>query len=183
MSLLYQYYWFSAFAVITTPSFDGLSPLACSHSEFIWKQESYRQSDGGSALSQGRYLHRTTQTHKKRIQTSVPQVGFEPTMPVFGRSKTSYAKTAWPLLSIRWLVVNLAFGCLHHLLVESIVDVSEVHIASIFRLGVCTVGECIYRFVFLREHRNSSILPNLTPKREAECAPRNVDKTVHIYTV
>jgi hypothetical protein len=44
--------------------------------------------DGGPALSQGRYLHRTTQTQKKRRQTSIPWVGFEPTIPVFQRAKT-----------------------------------------------------------------------------------------------
>jgi hypothetical protein len=33
--------------------------------------------------SQGRYLYRTTQTQNKRTQTSMPRVGFEPTIPVF----------------------------------------------------------------------------------------------------
>jgi hypothetical protein len=32
--------------------------------------------------------HRTTQTQNKRTQTSMPQVGFEPTIPVFERAKT-----------------------------------------------------------------------------------------------
>jgi hypothetical protein len=31
--------------------------------------------------------HRTTQTQNKRIYTSMPQVEFEPTIPVFERSK------------------------------------------------------------------------------------------------
>jgi hypothetical protein len=34
---------------------------------------------------------RTTQQQNKRTQTSVPQVGFEPTIPVFERAKTFYA--------------------------------------------------------------------------------------------
>jgi hypothetical protein len=38
--------------------------------------------------SQGRYLHRTTQTQNKRTQTSMPLAGFEPTIPVFKRPKT-----------------------------------------------------------------------------------------------
>jgi hypothetical protein len=38
--------------------------------------------------SQGRYLNRTTKTQKKRRQTSMPRVGFEPTIPVFERAKT-----------------------------------------------------------------------------------------------
>jgi hypothetical protein len=32
--------------------------------------------------------HRTSQTQNKRIQTSIPQVGFEPANPVFEPSKT-----------------------------------------------------------------------------------------------
>jgi hypothetical protein len=34
---------------------------------------------------------RTTQTQNKRIQTSTPRVGFEPTTPVFERAKTAHA--------------------------------------------------------------------------------------------
>jgi hypothetical protein len=41
--------------------------------------------------SQGRYLHRTTQTQNNLTQTSMPRVGFEPTIPVFERAKTVYA--------------------------------------------------------------------------------------------
>jgi hypothetical protein len=43
--------------------------------------------NGSSALSQGRYLHREIKTQKKRGQTSVPRVGFEPMVPVFERAK------------------------------------------------------------------------------------------------
>jgi hypothetical protein len=35
--------------------------------------------------------HRTTQTQNKRTQTSMPQVGFEPTIPVFEPTKTVHA--------------------------------------------------------------------------------------------
>jgi hypothetical protein len=35
--------------------------------------------------------HRTTQTQNKRKQTSMPQVGFESTIPVFERAKTVHA--------------------------------------------------------------------------------------------
>jgi hypothetical protein len=35
--------------------------------------------------------HRTTQTQNKRTQTFMPQVGFEPTIPVFKRAKTVHA--------------------------------------------------------------------------------------------
>jgi hypothetical protein len=41
--------------------------------------------------SQGRYLHRTTQTQNKRRQTSMPLAGFERTIPVFKRWKRFYA--------------------------------------------------------------------------------------------
>jgi hypothetical protein len=35
--------------------------------------------------------HRTTQTQNKRTQTSMPWVGFEPTIPAFERAKTFHA--------------------------------------------------------------------------------------------
>jgi hypothetical protein len=35
--------------------------------------------------------HRTAQTQNKRIQTSMPQVEFEPTIPVFERAKAVQA--------------------------------------------------------------------------------------------
>jgi hypothetical protein len=41
--------------------------------------------------SQGRYLHRTTQTQNKRIQTSMHLAGFEPTIPVLKRAKIFHA--------------------------------------------------------------------------------------------
>jgi hypothetical protein len=34
---------------------------------------------------------RETQTQNKRLQTSMPRVGFEPTIPVFDRVKTVHA--------------------------------------------------------------------------------------------
>jgi hypothetical protein len=41
--------------------------------------------------SKGRYLHRTTQTQFKRTQTSMPRVGFEPTIPASERLTTVHA--------------------------------------------------------------------------------------------
>jgi hypothetical protein len=35
--------------------------------------------------------HRTTQTQNNRTHTSIPQMGFEPTIPVFERAKTIHA--------------------------------------------------------------------------------------------
>jgi hypothetical protein len=55
----------------------------------------FRQSVGllglGISPSQGRYLHRTTQTQNKRRQTPIPWVLFEPTIPMFKRAKTFHA--------------------------------------------------------------------------------------------
>jgi hypothetical protein len=45
----------------------------------------------GISPTQGRYLHRTTQTQNKCRQTSMPLVGFEPTVPPFERVKTFHA--------------------------------------------------------------------------------------------
>jgi hypothetical protein len=36
-------------------------------------------------------IHRTTQTQNERTQTSMPRVGFEPTIPAFERVKTVHA--------------------------------------------------------------------------------------------
>jgi hypothetical protein len=47
--------------------------------------------------------HRTTQTQNKRRQTSMPCVGFEPTIPVFEREKTDRAAT----------VIGLVRPCLY----------------------------------------------------------------------
>jgi hypothetical protein len=41
--------------------------------------------------------HRTVQTQNKNSQTSMPEVGFERTIPVFQRTKTVYALDRVPL--------------------------------------------------------------------------------------
>jgi hypothetical protein len=46
---------------------------------------------GDQSVARPLPTHRTTQTHNKRTQTSVPRVGFEHTIPVFERAKTVYA--------------------------------------------------------------------------------------------
>jgi hypothetical protein len=43
---------------------------------------------------------RTTQTQNKRTQTPMPSVGFEPTIPVFGRAKTVHALDGQQYLQI-----------------------------------------------------------------------------------
>jgi hypothetical protein len=47
--------------------------------------------DGRSALSQGRYLYKTTKIQNKCGQTSISRVGFEPTIPGVERAKIFYA--------------------------------------------------------------------------------------------
>jgi hypothetical protein len=45
-------------------------------------------STGDQPVTRPLPTYRTTQTQNKRIQTSMPWVGFEPTIPVFERTKT-----------------------------------------------------------------------------------------------
>jgi hypothetical protein len=72
-----------------------LGPLAYCHQNYSVIMDIHRQLEGllGRMISpsQGRNLHRTTQTQKRRGQTTTPQVGFEPTTPVFKPAKTFHA--------------------------------------------------------------------------------------------
>jgi hypothetical protein len=69
-----------------------LGPLARSPSELNWNCGSYTQLVGllGRVInpSRGRYLHRATQTQKKRGQTCMLRVAFEPMIPVLKWVKT-----------------------------------------------------------------------------------------------
>jgi hypothetical protein len=70
-------------------------PSGMSPSEVICSYGSYTQSvrllGSGNNLSQGRYLHWTTQTQKKSGQTSTHRLGFELMIPVFERAKAIHA--------------------------------------------------------------------------------------------
>jgi hypothetical protein len=46
---------------------------------------------GDQSVARPLHTHRTTQTQNKRTQTSMPLVGFEPTIPVFERVMTFHA--------------------------------------------------------------------------------------------
>jgi hypothetical protein len=46
---------------------------------------------GGVSPSQGRFLHTGQHKQNKRTETSMPRVGFEPTISVFEREKTVQA--------------------------------------------------------------------------------------------
>jgi hypothetical protein len=50
-----------------------------------------QDSLGGDQPSQGRYLHTGQHKQNEGTQTSTPQMGFEPTIPVFERAKTIHA--------------------------------------------------------------------------------------------
>jgi hypothetical protein len=56
--------------------------------------------DGWTNLSQGFYLQRTTQTQEKLGQTSIPELGFEITIPVFERAKT-YRNIYWRKMTVQ----------------------------------------------------------------------------------
>jgi hypothetical protein len=59
------------------------------HGVFIYIfMQSVRLLGRGMSPSQGRYLHRTTQTQNKSTQTSMHRVGFELTITAFQREKT-----------------------------------------------------------------------------------------------
>jgi hypothetical protein len=66
----------------------------------------------GISWSQGRYLH--TGQHK-RTQTSTPQLGFEPTIPVVEWAKTFHASDrAAPMIGFNLLLDSLVFRMLRN---------------------------------------------------------------------
>jgi hypothetical protein len=82
---MYLFIYLSIYLSMTLPPFVGSWPLF----RFL---NLFTQSVGplgrGMSLSQGRYMHTGQHKHNKRTQTSMPQVEFEPTIPVFERAKT-----------------------------------------------------------------------------------------------
>jgi hypothetical protein len=58
------------------------------HFSFLILGQSVRLLGREISPSQGRYLHRTTQTQNKRRQKSMPWVRFKPTIPAFEGAKT-----------------------------------------------------------------------------------------------
>jgi hypothetical protein len=67
--------------------------------------------------SQGRYL---TQTQNKRTQTSMPRVGFEPTIPAFERTKTVHALDRAATVIGRRLITDTRFEPVARLVKEFI---------------------------------------------------------------
>jgi hypothetical protein len=66
--------------------FDGLGSLACSHSELINSEIMNSLDEWSTRRKAATYTGQLKR--KKRRQTSLPLVGFEPTIPVFERAKT-----------------------------------------------------------------------------------------------
>jgi hypothetical protein len=58
---------------------------------FLIYTQSVELPERGISQSQGRYLHTEQHKQNKRTQISMPRVGFEPTIPVFERTKTVHA--------------------------------------------------------------------------------------------
>jgi hypothetical protein len=93
--------------------FDWLVFSCCSHLErkasvkrfvslqFLNLRHSVRLLRRVISPSQGRYL---TQTEDKHRQTSVPRVGFEPTIPAFERAKTVHALNRAAAVISRFLI-------------------------------------------------------------------------------
>jgi hypothetical protein len=96
-------------------------PPACFPSKLIWNYRSYKQFVGlfgrVTSPSQGHYLHRTTQTQKKRGQTSIPRVGFEPTIPVFGQAKAFHnLDRAATVIGLLIFVKSTCFDASHYVI-------------------------------------------------------------------
>jgi hypothetical protein len=53
--------------------------------------------------------HRTTQTQNKRMQTSMPRLGLEPTTPVFERAKTVHALDRTATVSGQYWIIKLKY--------------------------------------------------------------------------
>jgi hypothetical protein len=68
--------------------YSPLSGLGSFFSFFIFYMVGRTLWTGDQPVARPLPTHRTAQTQNKGTQTSMPQVGFEPTIPVFGRAKT-----------------------------------------------------------------------------------------------
>jgi hypothetical protein len=55
---------------------------------FLIRTQSVGLLGQGISPSQGRYVHKTTQTQNKRAQTFTPRLGFELMIPIFEQEKT-----------------------------------------------------------------------------------------------
>jgi hypothetical protein len=76
---------------------------------------------GDQSVARSVTAHRTAQTQYKRTQTSMPQMGFEPTIPVFVRTKTvrgldreaTVKKYLFPVIPLVLGICCLATGVLY----------------------------------------------------------------------
>jgi hypothetical protein len=128
-------------------------------------------------------------------------VGFEPTIPPFKRATTVHAldrattaigtqKNIYIYIHI--IDVNSVLGLLHRVVVGDVTDVSDVHVASIFRVDVCRLMSlCIYGVQFREQlyppyhslfetvlHAQTLvIIKTSTLKTESTCASRTSSLT------
>jgi hypothetical protein len=58
---------------------------------FYFLHSRYDSLEGDKSVARPEPAHRTAQTQNKRKEASMPQVGFEPTIPLFERAKTVHA--------------------------------------------------------------------------------------------
>jgi hypothetical protein len=71
--------------------YSPLLDLGCFFSFLIFYTVSRTPWMGDQPVARPMPAHRTAQTQNKHTQTSMPQVGFEPTIPVFEQVKTVHA--------------------------------------------------------------------------------------------
>jgi hypothetical protein len=90
----------------------------------------YTQSVGflgrAISLSQGLYLHSTTDTHIQRTQTSMPWVGFESTIPAFERAKTVQALDLAATSSKPHFILFPQINCIDSPLSQKLTEISHI---------------------------------------------------------
>jgi hypothetical protein len=90
----------------------------------------------GISPSQGRHLHTEQHKQNKRIQTSMPGVGFEPTIPVFERAKTVHTLDhAATVIGPKPFYQKIYIYIISKVTLLTFVTCEEV---SIFLLAVCS---------------------------------------------
>jgi hypothetical protein len=90
--------------------YSPLLDLGCFISFFILYTVGRTSWTGDQPVSRPLSTHGTTQTQNKRTQTSMPWVGFEPTIPVFERAKTVHALDRAATVTGSFLVIQNYLG-------------------------------------------------------------------------
>jgi hypothetical protein len=85
---IYLFIYLSIYLSIYLWLYRPLLGLDCFFSFLIFYTVGRTSWTGDPLVARPLPTHRTAQTQNKRTQTSMPQVQFEPTIPVFERTKT-----------------------------------------------------------------------------------------------